>query len=615
MMNDDLEVTAQAPKKSSWKVFFGLILMILSVYLLYVFFKDSGGQAFNEYLSLTLACLWLSGLGYYFIRRGCSVVFNHNPQTKPKYAQQQGTKSDTKPEYKSMLQSESKSSPKPEPKSVPLQRTRYDSKPEPKLSDIITVEYKPNIEENLGSYPVLRIPKKGCVVRSHREGKTRRRGFKEEVFQNSINQYFGVHFLITGLARINTGGRPFEPDIAMIEKKNGNNVRIDIEIDEPYVGATRKPIHCGGEDYMRDTYFVDRGWVVIRFSEYQVHTREIDCLKFIAYIIQTIDSQYVFSTELKMPHYLQKEPSWDLLQAQKWEKERYREKYLGHEFGEIPEDEEVVDGYLNLQEQQEERQVEPTKIGTVNKEVRIGYNKINESERDARIEFYPDQHTYVVDGVPFSSVSSVSGRYFLEFDSEYWAKRKASSYNMTPEDLKLHWKSKGEVAARNGTLLHQQIESYFLGKELKKTEEFHLFEQFVHDHKTLTPYRTEWRVFDEKYRIAGTIDLFAKNGDHHEIYDWKRSEKVVNSYTEEPITQNQFQSGIGRLSDIPDTSYNRYCLQQGMYRYILENSYGISVSNMFLVVLHPSYKQYYKVEVPYLKRKVEYILNSIQTGN
>ena len=165
MMNDDLEVTAQAPKKSSWKVFFGLILMILSVYLLYVFFKDSGGQAFNEYLSLTLACLWLSGLGYYFIRRGCSVVFNHNPQTKPKYAQQQGTKSDTKPEYKSMLQSESKSSPKPEPKSVPLQRTRYDSKPEPKLSDIITVEYKPNIEENLGSYPVLRIPKKGCVVR------------------------------------------------------------------------------------------------------------------------------------------------------------------------------------------------------------------------------------------------------------------------------------------------------------------------------------------------------------------------------------------------------------------------------------------------------------------
>lgn len=32
---------------------------------------------------------------------------------------------------------------------------------------------------------------------------------------------------------------------------------------------------------------------------------------------------------------------------------------------------------------------------------------------------------------------------------------------------------------------------------------------------------------------------------------------------------------------------------------------------MFIVVLHPEYKNYYKLEVPYLKDEVEYILKSV----
>ena len=33
---------------------------------------------------------------------------------------------------------------------------------------------------------------------------------------------------------------------------------------------------------------------------------------------------------------------------------------------------------------------------------------------------------------------------------------------------------------------------------------------------------------------------------------------------------------------------------------------------MYLVVIYPEYKTYHKVEVPYLKERVKYILNSLK---
>jgi hypothetical protein len=48
-----------------------------------------------------------------------------------------------------------------------------------------------------------------------------------------------------------------------------------------------------------------------------------------------------------------------------------------------------------------------------------------------------------------------------------------------------------------------------------------------------------------------------------------------------------------------------------LYKYILEKNYDLNVSKMFLVVLYPEYHTYYKVEVPYLKEKVEYILKTL----
>ena len=77
------------------------------------------------------------------------------------------------------------------------------------------------------------------------------------------------------------------------------------------------------------------------------------------------------------------------------------------------------------------------------------------------------------------------------------------------------------------------------------------------------------------------------------------------------IREGKWQKGLGQLSEIEDTSYNRYCLQQSLYKYILEKNYDLKISNMYLIVLHPDYDTYYKVKVPYLKSEIEYILKSM----
>lgn len=566
------------------------------------------------------------------------------PKAEPKPEPKPELKPEPKPKTKSELKPEEpkpelKHEPKPKPKSeLKPEKPKPELKPEPKPGFITTkeksivreklpegkietknaqvlinrVNYTSTKKDQTESFPIVRFPKMGTVVRSHREGSTKRRGYKEESFQNSIQRHFGSNFNVLGNIRINTGmeTRPFEPDIALIDKNN-NSLCIDIEIDEPYAGITRQPTHCKGEDTLRDIYFTDRGWIVVRFSEYQVHTAEKKCLQYLAEIIKSIKPNYIIPSSLNESATLN-EKLWNAVQAQKWEKAKYRENYLNHEFGihEIDRVETTERGF-NDQEQEEEGLVKPSSIGIVDNSITEGFNRINSHSRDKRIAFYPEPHIYTIDNTPAPSASTLIGRFFPEFDSEYWSAQKAPGLGMTPREVAKMWSDKGQKAAVQGTHLHEQIEKYYLGQDYEKPEEFSLFEKFVEDHSHITPYRSEWRIFDEEHHIAGTIDLISRNGNGYEIYDWKRSKKVVSPLTGLPITDNKLQKGIGFLNDIDDTSYNRYCLQQSLYRYILEKNYGVNISKMHLVVLYPEYTNYHKVEVPYLKDKVEYILKTL----
>jgi hypothetical protein len=487
--------------------------------------------------------------------------------------------------------------------------------PEPPIGNQFKfVNYSFKGTTNTSSYPILLSPKKGCIVRSHKLIKTGRRGYKEALFQAAIESYFGNEFQILGDARLDTGreSRPFEPDIAIIDKKYNSNLRIDIEIDEPYAGISRQPTHCIGEDIFRDNYFKDRGWIVIRLSEYQVHLSEGSSLKFIAETIKAAIPNYIIPSDLSKLPSLAKDKLWDTLQAQKWEKDNYREKYLEHDFEKEETPNIFVKQEFTKQDIEEESKVENTWIGEIEKTNEDKFNGNNKHNRDKRIEFYTEPHVYTIDKVPAVSVSTIIDKFFPVFDTEYWAAYKAPSLKMTPSAVAKMWKEKGELSAKDGKILHEQIEKYFLNNEKFTSKEFGLFKDFMIRNSQINPFRTEWRIFDEEYLVAGTIDLVSKNNNEYEIYDWKRSQSIIDDDKKPKIKGFIGKHGIGDLVHISDTRYNRYCLQQSMYKFILEKNYGISIKAMYIVVLHPDYANFYKFPIPYHKKEIEYILSSLK---
>lgn len=478
---------------------------------------------------------------------------------------------------------------------------------------LLYVDYQITLPQSETTYPILKYPNRGTIVRSYRDGASKLRGFKERSFEEDIKSFFGQQFLITGQIHLTTGNhtRPYEPDIAIIDKNN-TNLRIDIEIDEPYAGITRNPTHCKGDDTLRDLFFTDRGWVVIRFSEHQVHTQPMSCLKFIAEVIKSAHSTYTVPAELMNIPPIHYEETWDVLQAQKWERENYRENYLGHEFKKLDiEDFEYVSP-LTDQEIKEEAEVESSSIGIVDNTESISVNKDNHHDRDSRIKFYPEPHIYTIDGIQAPSVTTVISKFFPEFDTERWAAHSAKKEGLTVDEIKHRWSAISEDAAKAGGYLHEQIENYFLKVPYDGTsKEFNFFLDFKGDHSHLEPFRTEWRIFDEEYNVAGTIDLVAKNNGVYEIYDWKRSKNVVDENTGNPITVNKYQSGIGPLARTPDTSFYRYVLQQSMYKYILEKHYDITIANMYIVIFYPDYDRYYKYKTPDFSKGVKAILDAL----
>lgn len=247
-------------------------------------------------------------------------------------------------------------------------------------------------------------------------------------------------------------------------------------------------------------------------------------------------------------------------------------------------------------------------------------------EQDDKLSFDEEQHLYSLGDVVMRSVSNVVGMFFREFDAVGISLKKCCGNETEAAKLRETWDCKGAVASQAGTFLHKQIEDYLNGKSVPDllcdvefsgnfiklsdvvdiSREWSYFKAFERN-VSLSPFRTEWRVFDEEARVAGTLDLVCACDDgSYEIYDWKRSNKI------DPTERNRWANGLNGLEHLTDTSYVHYCLQQNLYRYILQKNYGIKISRMNLVVLHPELPTYRIVPVPVMDREVDLIIKRIK---
>ena len=200
-------------------------------------------------------------------------------------------------------------------------------------------------------------------------------------------------------------------------------------------------------------------------------------------------------------------------------------------------------------------------------------------------------------------------------------------WGMTPEEIKTQWNTNKDTVAGAGTDMHYEIECFmndrrfqfeYTNKELyeiyitdKKNTlslrplEWQYFIQFIKDYPDLKPYRTEWTIYEEDLKIAGSIDMVYQNPDGTlSIYDWKRAKNItrINSF-------NKF-SLHPLICHLPDTNYWHYALQLNIYKYILESKYDKKIKDLYLVRLHPDTleKSYELIPLPILTIEVSDLL-------
>ncbi|WP_177178387.1 hypothetical protein [Prevotella aff. ruminicola Tc2-24] len=407
---------------------------------------------------------------------------------------------------------------------------------------------------------------------------------------------------------------PVEMDLALVAD-DGAGVRIDIEIDEPYTAETRRVIHAigCGDDY-RDGVLNRHGWTVVRLAERQVVEQPMACAAYLVQLVRALVPE-VAAVEAVAEAGLSPVRRWTDNEALKM-----AARGAGH--GEPPR---LVPTVVpqNSQEREAGQLVARLPRTAEMAQKMLSFTDAGRYEQDRYIDFMADEHVYTYDGRErLLPVSSLIAYFFEAFDALQTAEMQWQRYGADVEEMLDRWDRCRRMASEVGTFMHLQTERYFRDGVFDtvysfvdgeatvpvsiEREKAH-FLRFVEEHR-IRPYRQEWPIYDLDLNIAGTVDMICREDDgSFTIYDWKRSGKVVDA-AGVPLTEGfNGKTGFNGIS-LPDTPFYHYCIQQNLYRYMLQRDYGIRVGGMNLVVLCPDYPTYYRVEVPVMDEVVEQIM-------
>jgi hypothetical protein len=461
----------------------------------------------------------------------------------------------------------------------------------------------------VSTYPIVNRPEEGTVLYPYRRIQRARTGRLEAYFIQYIRKVMPEQVQILQDVCINVSESlpPYYPDITLLV--NGRpDIRIDVEIDEPYT-IDRKPIHylsCG--DQYRDCLLNRHGWTVVRFAVTQIQRTPLECAE---YLINLINPDTLI-TPIVIPPI----PRWSRSEALK----------IAARGEQYPEEVPPPTKLLSFSEEEKRCKslVKPLPRTEDMTEKMSTFTDAGEYAQDQFIDFEPEEHIYTYAGQErFLPVSSLIAYFFEEFNALAAAERKCARYHIPVEESLEQWDRIGRIASEVGTFVHLQTENYFQRGFFEntcpftyngKTEEISVerekqhFLHFIEDYR-IRPYRQEWPVYDKELNIAGTIDLICRESDgEFTIYDWKRSGKVVNTQGAPIVEGFGGKRGFNGIN-LPDTAFYHYCIQQNLYRYMLETYYGIHVKAMNLVVLCPDYPTYYIASVPKMDDVIRQIVS------
>lgn len=242
----------------------------------------------------------------------------------------------------------------------------------------------------------------------------------------------------------------------------------------------------------------------------------------------------------------------------------------------------------------------------------------NAHPRDTRIRFDELPHKYYIDGCTdgYISCTTFIHTFFGHFDADSVIENMVKSknwktskyYGMSPDEIKAMWDVERDAASTSGTKMHKNIELAYNGLpfdgDFPESIEHRYFAQFKMEHPHLRAFRTEWEVFDEEHKIAGSIDMvfFNERTQAYDIYDWKRSKEIKR-------TSFGGKKGLYPLEEYDDCNFVHYSLQLNLYKNLLERLYGLVIQDLCLVVIHPNQSGYRKIHVDGMQKQIGWLLD------
>ena len=254
-------------------------------------------------------------------------------------------------------------------------------------------------------------------------------------------------------------------------------------------------------------------------------------------------------------------------------------------------------------------------------------NKLNNAFKD--FSFYSSDHHYEYKGKRVGvSVTRLIEEYTQPFDAEAIAQRVANKSGKSVQEVLDEWQQKNELSCKKGSQCHEFVQSLWSGEEymwngyqndLCSYDEFwnicdYIFEQaqqFHEDYKDkLEHLADEFVIGSEEYDIASAID-------HLFVNKVTGGLVLVDYKTNSDIHKNEKYAGKMKapLSCLKDTTLNHYYIQLSIYKYLVEKYAGVKVDEMFIVYMSENIENYEIIDIPYLKREVEKILENRRIKN
>ena len=246
------------------------------------------------------------------------------------------------------------------------------------------------------------------------------------------------------------------------------------------------------------------------------------------------------------------------------------------------------------------------------------------------IDFHEEQHFYTINDYRFGiSATSLIETYAQEFDSDGISQMVANKRGISQKEVLDEWKKENEFSCIKGSCIHLKAQSLWMGtdyeidyntiddtidKDRLKKEYDIMSKQatdFYNDYKDMYDMiQDEFIVWSKEFDIAGSIDgiMYNKNTQQCCILDFKSNKDL------------QFKSKYRKKMKVPlheldDVNGQHYYVQLSIYKYLIEKYTNIKVDELFIVYFNINADSYEIIEIPYLKKEVEEILENRRVKN